>query len=43
MNDPYWWAQVERGELTREALRQIANERWNVVRELQVRLRAVKA
>ena len=40
--DPYWWSQVERGELTREALRQIANERWNVVRELQVRLRAVK-
>lgn len=40
--DSYWWGKVERGELTREDLRQKANESWNVVRELQVRMRAVK-
>ena len=41
--DPAWWAKVERGEITREALRDSAHEKWNVARELQVRLRAVKA
>jgi predicted SAM-dependent methyltransferase len=40
--DPHWWAKVERGELTREALREKAAESWNVARELQVRMRAVK-
>jgi hypothetical protein len=33
---------VQSGELTQDDLRQLADERWNVVRELQVRLRAVK-
>ena len=40
--DPFWWAKVERGELTREGIRQKADESWNVARELRVRLRAVK-
>lgn len=40
--DPAWQAKLDAGELTREALREAAAERWNVARELQVRLRAVK-
>lgn len=40
--DPRWWKKVEDGMLTREALREEADRSWNVVRELQVRLRAVK-
>jgi len=40
--DPAWWAKVERGEMTREALREEAAKSWNVARELQVRLRVVK-
>ncbi len=40
--DPAWWRKVEAGELSRDALREKANESWNVARELQVRLRAVK-
>ena len=40
--DPAWWAKVQSGELTRQELRQKATESWNVVRELQVSLRAVK-
>jgi SAM-dependent methyltransferase len=40
--DPRWLAKVEAGELSREALREKAAEAWNVARELQVRLRAVK-
>jgi predicted SAM-dependent methyltransferase len=40
--DPAWWAKVQSGELTQDDLRQLADERWNVVRELQVKLRAVK-
>jgi predicted SAM-dependent methyltransferase len=40
--EPRWEARVAAGELTREALREKAAESWNVARELQVRLRAVK-
>lgn len=40
--DPVWMQKVERGELSLDALRELAAERWNVARELQVRLRAVK-
>ena len=40
--DPAWLARADRGEITREDLRAAAQERWNVARELQVRLRAVK-
>lgn len=38
-----WVAKLEAGDITRDALRELADERWNVARELQVRLRAVKA
>jgi hypothetical protein len=37
-----WWGKVRRGEMTREALREKASREWNIARELQVRLRAVK-
>jgi predicted SAM-dependent methyltransferase len=37
-----WWGKVQRGEMTREALREKASREWNIARELQVRLRAVK-
>jgi len=40
--EPHWWEKVSSGEMTREALRAKAEEAWGVVRELQVRLRAVK-
>jgi predicted SAM-dependent methyltransferase len=40
--DPHWWAKVQSGEMTREQLRAKAEESWGVVKELQVRLRAVK-
>ena len=40
--EPRWRARVDSGELTIEDLRREANERWNVARELQIRLRAVK-
>jgi predicted SAM-dependent methyltransferase len=40
--DPIWVAKVDRGELTKEELREKANQLWGVARELQVRLRAVK-
>ncbi|MDB5426113.1 MAG: hypothetical protein JWP28_722 [Phenylobacterium sp.] len=40
--DPRWQARLDAGEITREALRAKADESWNVARELQVRLRAVK-
>jgi predicted SAM-dependent methyltransferase len=37
------WVERERaGEFTREQLRQIAEEKWGVVREIQIKLRAVK-
>jgi SAM-dependent methyltransferase len=40
--DPRWWAKVGSGEITQEQLRAKAEEAWGIVRELQVRLRAVK-
>lgn len=40
--EPAWYARVERGEMTLDELRVEAHERWNVARELQVKLRAVK-
>lgn len=40
--DLQWQRKLEAGEITREALREKASESWNVARELQVRLRAVK-
>ncbi|WP_425989049.1 class I SAM-dependent methyltransferase [Brevundimonas sp. TWP2-3-2] len=40
--DSSWVAKEQRGEITREQLRVAANETWNVVKELQIRIRAVK-
>lgn len=40
--DSRWWQKVEAGEMTREEIRIEADRSWNVARELQVRLRAVK-
>lgn len=40
--DRSWMAKVERGELTKAELRVAAVERWGVVRELKVHLRAIK-
>ena len=40
--DPKWRAMIESGQITREEVREKANECWNVAWELQVRLRAVK-
>lgn len=37
-----WQEKLNAGEITREQLREVANTSWNVARELQVRLRAVK-
>lgn len=41
--DAAWRAKIERGELTIEGVRDAAASQWNVARELQVKLRAVKA
>lgn len=40
--DPQWQAKVARGEMTREELREKADQLWGVARELQITLRAVK-
>jgi SAM-dependent methyltransferase len=40
--DEPWAARLDAGQITREELREKAKESWNVARELQVRLRAVK-
>lgn len=40
--DPRWWARVQSGEITQDALREAADSSWNVARELQIKLRAVK-
>ena len=40
--DSRWWARVAAGELTEDALKDLAEREWGVIAELQVRLRAVK-
>ena len=40
--DPRWLERERLGEVTREELRAWAGERWNVVKELHVTLRAKK-
>jgi predicted SAM-dependent methyltransferase len=40
--DPVWVARVNSGEISQDELRQAAAQSWNVARELQVKLRAVK-
>lgn len=41
--DPVWWQKVQTGELTQPQLRALADQQWGVVKELQVKLKAVKA
>lgn len=40
--DRFWLDKVRAGEMTMDELRRAAEERWGVVRELEVTLRAVK-
>jgi len=40
--DDLWLQRENSGEFNREELRKMAAERWGVIRELQVKLRAVK-
>jgi predicted SAM-dependent methyltransferase len=40
--DSHWVAKLHAGEITQQALRETAAANWNVARELQVKLRAVK-
>lgn len=40
--DDSWLQRERQGEISRAELRQIANERWGVIRELRIKLRAVK-
>ena len=37
-----WWQKVQAGELSQEQLRAMADQQWGVVKELQVKLKAVK-
>ena len=41
--DALWWQRVQTGELTQDQLRAMADQQWGVVKELQVKLKAVKA
>ena len=40
--DPVWWRKVEAGEVTQAQLRELADRQWGVVKELQIKLKAVK-
>lgn len=40
--DPVWWRKVEKGELNQSQLRILADQQWGVVKELQIKLRAIK-
>lgn len=40
--DLAWWQRVERGEITQDELRRLADTQWGVVKELQIKLRANK-
>ena len=40
--DPIWWQRVETGQITKEQLRSLADTQWGVVKELQVKLTAIK-
>ena len=40
--DPFWLAKVKAGEMTREQLRRAGEDQWGVVREMQIKIRAVK-
>ena len=41
--DNIWTSKVDDGEISHEERRVLANEHWNIVKELQVKLKAVKA
>ena len=41
--DPIWWQKVQSGDLSQDQLRAMADQQWGVVKELQVKLKAVKA
>ena len=41
--EPQWWQKVQAGELSQDKLRAMADQQWGVVKELQVKLKAVKA
>jgi predicted SAM-dependent methyltransferase len=40
--DVNWWQKVEKREITADQIRALAQTHWGVVKELQVKLRAVK-
>ena len=41
--EPQWWQKVQAGALSQDKLRAMADQQWGVVKELQVKLKAVKA
>jgi hypothetical protein len=41
--DPAWAAKVEKGEISKDQLRSMANQHWGIIKELQVQIRANKA
>ena len=40
--DPAWAVKVERGEISKDQLRGMANQQWGIIKELQVQIRANK-
>jgi ubiquinone/menaquinone biosynthesis C-methylase UbiE len=40
--DPVWAAKAKSGEISKERLRVLANEKWGVVKELQLQIKAIK-
>jgi pyrroloquinoline quinone (PQQ) biosynthesis protein C len=40
--DPKWYQKQLKGEITNAQLRQFAIERWNVVKEIRITLKAIK-
>lgn len=40
--DSQWWQKVEQGQISKEQIRALADTQWGVVKELQVKLKAVK-
>ena len=41
--DPLWVQKVQAGELNQTQLRAMADQQWGVVKELQIKIKAVKA
>jgi predicted SAM-dependent methyltransferase len=40
--DPHWASKEEAGEIAKDQLRTFAKEQWNVLRELQILIKAIK-